>query len=120
MRAGVSVITPNKKAGSGPLARYKAIKAQERQSFQHFFYEARPMLPLQLPFPTCISATRRLLAALGADWTCAHMQTSVPTTISSQPPHTRRKPMMITFTVCLTSTERKHHLSPTEVSQPPT
>jgi len=39
MKAGVSVITPNKKAGSGPLARYKAIKAQERQSFQHFFYE---------------------------------------------------------------------------------
>lgn len=39
MKAGVSVITPNKKAGSGPLARYKAIKAQERRSFQHFFYE---------------------------------------------------------------------------------
>lgn len=47
MKNGVSVITPNKKAGSGPLARYKAIKAQEKQSFQHFFYEVSSHLAVQ-------------------------------------------------------------------------
>jgi aspartokinase/homoserine dehydrogenase 1 len=39
MRAGLHVITPNKKLGSGPLAQYKAVRAVQRQSYTHFFYE---------------------------------------------------------------------------------
>jgi len=37
---GADVITPNKKAGSGPLERYKAIRAAEKVAGTTFHYEA--------------------------------------------------------------------------------
>ncbi|KAK1261519.1 hypothetical protein QJS04_geneDACA018948 [Acorus gramineus] len=37
---GIHVITPNKKANSGPLDRYLKLKAQQRSSYTHYFYEA--------------------------------------------------------------------------------
>lgn len=40
MRAGVNIVTPNKKLNSGPLDRYKTIKAIESTSFVHYYYEA--------------------------------------------------------------------------------
>ncbi|MBS0387248.1 MAG: bifunctional aspartate kinase/homoserine dehydrogenase I [Proteobacteria bacterium] len=40
MAAGVHVITPNKKANSGPLAYYESLKAARRQSGAHYLYEA--------------------------------------------------------------------------------
>ena len=54
MRAGVNVITPNKKAGSGPLDRYLRLKAMQRESYMHFFYEVRPkqLLPNSQPNAT--------------------------------------------------------------------
>ena len=36
---GVHVITPNKKLNSGPLAQYAALRAFQRESYIHFFYE---------------------------------------------------------------------------------
>lgn len=38
LKSGMSVVTPNKKAGSGPLARYKAIR--EAEGCGRFFFEA--------------------------------------------------------------------------------
>lgn len=40
MQRGIHLITPNKKMGSGPLARWTDLKAHQRTSFIHFFYEA--------------------------------------------------------------------------------
>ncbi|MDE2250269.1 MAG: bifunctional aspartate kinase/homoserine dehydrogenase I [Gammaproteobacteria bacterium] len=40
LAAGVHVITPNKKANSGPLAYYESLKAARRQSGAHYLYEA--------------------------------------------------------------------------------
>ena len=40
LRAGIHVITPNKRAGSGPYAAYAALRALSRASYTHFFYEA--------------------------------------------------------------------------------
>ncbi|KMZ70542.1 Aspartate kinase, Homoserine dehydrogenase [Zostera marina] len=37
---GIHVITPNKKANSGPLDRYLKIRRQQRSSYTHYFYEA--------------------------------------------------------------------------------
>ncbi len=37
--AGISIVTPNKKFSSGPLARYKDIREAQRASGAHFFYE---------------------------------------------------------------------------------
>lgn len=37
---GIHVITPNKKANSGPLDRYLKLRAQQRESYTHYFYEA--------------------------------------------------------------------------------
>lgn len=37
---GIHVITPNKKANSGPLDRYLKLRALQRQSYTHYFYEA--------------------------------------------------------------------------------
>lgn len=39
MKKGVNVITPNKKLNSGDLQRFKEIKAHQRSSYTHFFYE---------------------------------------------------------------------------------
>ena len=39
MRKGIHIITPNKKMGSGPLARYQQLKQHQRDSYIHFFYE---------------------------------------------------------------------------------
>jgi len=40
LRAGIHVITPNKKAESGPLARWRGIVDAKRESGAHFFREA--------------------------------------------------------------------------------
>lgn len=40
LASGANVVTPNKKAGSGPLERYKAIRAAEKAGGAKFFYEA--------------------------------------------------------------------------------
>ncbi|CAM6119312.1 unnamed protein product [Calypogeia fissa] len=40
MKKGIHVITPNKKANSGPLDEYLAVKQVQRQSYTHYFYEA--------------------------------------------------------------------------------
>ncbi|XP_077213166.1 bifunctional aspartokinase/homoserine dehydrogenase 1, chloroplastic-like isoform X2 [Tasmannia lanceolata] len=37
---GIHVITPNKKANSGPLDRYLKLRALQRRSYTHYFYEA--------------------------------------------------------------------------------
>ena len=39
LKAGIHVITPNKKAGSGPFGVYQKIKQAERSSQTHFLYE---------------------------------------------------------------------------------
>ncbi|XP_022718395.1 bifunctional aspartokinase/homoserine dehydrogenase 2, chloroplastic isoform X4 [Durio zibethinus] len=40
LRKGIHVITPNKKANSGPLDKYLKLRALQRQSYTHYFYEA--------------------------------------------------------------------------------
>ena len=40
MQRGIHVITPNKKLNSGSLQRYLELKAHQRTSFIHYFYEA--------------------------------------------------------------------------------
>ncbi|XP_075520248.1 bifunctional aspartokinase/homoserine dehydrogenase, chloroplastic-like [Primulina tabacum] len=37
---GIHVITPNKKANSGPLDQYLKLRTLQRQSYTHYFYEA--------------------------------------------------------------------------------
>ncbi|KAF7837050.1 bifunctional aspartokinase/homoserine dehydrogenase 1, chloroplastic-like [Senna tora] len=37
---GIHVVTPNKKANSGPLDQYLRLRALQRQSYTHYFYEA--------------------------------------------------------------------------------
>ncbi len=41
MRQGLHVITPNKRLGAGPLARYKAVQELRRSQLVHFFAEVR-------------------------------------------------------------------------------
>ncbi|CAL1409790.1 unnamed protein product [Linum trigynum] len=40
LRRGIHVVTPNKKANSGPLDEYLKLRALQRQSYTHYFYEA--------------------------------------------------------------------------------
>ncbi|KAG6543069.1 hypothetical protein Mapa_015565 [Marchantia paleacea] len=40
LKKGIHIITPNKKANSGPLDQYLAVKRIQRQSYTHYFYEA--------------------------------------------------------------------------------
>ncbi|CAN1295024.1 Bifunctional aspartokinase/homoserine dehydrogenase 2, chloroplastic [Linum perenne] len=40
LRKGIHVVTPNKKANSGPLDQYLKLRALQRKSYTHFFYEA--------------------------------------------------------------------------------
>eukprot|EP00252_Welwitschia_mirabilis_P006391 TRINITY_DN1726_c0_g1_i1.p1 TRINITY_DN1726_c0_g1~~TRINITY_DN1726_c0_g1_i1.p1 ORF type:complete len:926 (+),score=192.42 TRINITY_DN1726_c0_g1_i1:128-2905(+) len=40
LRKGVHIVTPNKKANSGPLDQYLRLKRLQRQSYTHYFYEA--------------------------------------------------------------------------------
>ena len=40
LKRGIHVVTPNKRAGAGPLARYRAIRALGRTLSRHFLYEA--------------------------------------------------------------------------------
>ncbi|CAL9758153.1 unnamed protein product [Musa acuminata subsp. burmannicoides] len=40
LRNGIHVITPNKKANSGPLDRYLKLRMLQRLSYTHYFYEA--------------------------------------------------------------------------------
>ncbi|KAL1833818.1 hypothetical protein ACET3Z_003469 [Daucus carota] len=37
---GIHVVTPNKKANSGPLDQYLKLRALQRRSYTHYFYEA--------------------------------------------------------------------------------
>ncbi|XP_043712616.1 bifunctional aspartokinase/homoserine dehydrogenase, chloroplastic-like isoform X1 [Telopea speciosissima] len=39
LRRGIHVVTPNKKANSGPLDQYLKLRALQRQSYTHYFYE---------------------------------------------------------------------------------
>ncbi|KAK4391329.1 Bifunctional aspartokinase/homoserine dehydrogenase 1, chloroplastic [Sesamum angolense] len=39
LRRGIHVITPNKKANSGPLEQYLKLRTLQRQSYTHYFYE---------------------------------------------------------------------------------
>ncbi|KAL8482378.1 hypothetical protein ACS0TY_027893 [Phlomoides rotata] len=39
LRKGIHVITPNKKANSGPLEQYLKLRTLQRQSYTHYFYE---------------------------------------------------------------------------------
>ncbi|URE00347.1 bifunctional aspartokinase homoserine dehydrogenase 1 [Musa troglodytarum] len=40
LQKGIHVITPNKKANSGPLDRYLKLRTLQRLSYTHYFYEA--------------------------------------------------------------------------------
>ncbi|TVT99251.1 hypothetical protein EJB05_55377, partial [Eragrostis curvula] len=40
LKKGIHVITPNKKANSGPLDRYMKLRTLQRASYTHYFYEA--------------------------------------------------------------------------------
>lgn len=40
LRKGIHIITPNKKANSGPLDQYLKLRSLQRQSYTHYFYEA--------------------------------------------------------------------------------
>lgn len=40
LKQGIHVVTPNKKANSGPLQYYKSLREQQRRSYTHYFYEA--------------------------------------------------------------------------------
>ncbi|XP_024044172.1 bifunctional aspartokinase/homoserine dehydrogenase 1, chloroplastic [Citrus clementina] len=40
LRRGIHVITPNKKANSGPLDQYLKLRPLQRKSYTHYFYEA--------------------------------------------------------------------------------
>ncbi|KAH7861608.1 hypothetical protein Vadar_028344 [Vaccinium darrowii] len=40
LRRGIHLITPNKKANSGPLNQYLKLRALQRKSYTHYFYEA--------------------------------------------------------------------------------
>ncbi|KAH7568371.1 hypothetical protein JRO89_XS07G0282800 [Xanthoceras sorbifolium] len=40
LQKGIHVITPNKKANSGPLDQYLKLRALQRKSYTHYFYEA--------------------------------------------------------------------------------
>ncbi|KAE9462430.1 hypothetical protein C3L33_05653, partial [Rhododendron williamsianum] len=40
LRRGIHLITPNKKANSGPLDQYLRLRALQRKSYTHYFYEA--------------------------------------------------------------------------------
>ena len=39
LERGIHVVTPNKKAGSGPIADYEALQAMGKHGSSHFFYE---------------------------------------------------------------------------------
>ncbi|MDH3613038.1 MAG: bifunctional aspartate kinase/homoserine dehydrogenase I [Gammaproteobacteria bacterium] len=39
LQRGIHVITPNKKAGSGPIADYEVVQANGKHGSSHFFYE---------------------------------------------------------------------------------
>ncbi|MCD7457277.1 Homoserine dehydrogenase [Datura stramonium] len=40
LHRGIHVVTPNKKANSGPLDQYVKLRDLQRQSYTHYFYEA--------------------------------------------------------------------------------
>ncbi|CAK9201942.1 unnamed protein product [Sphagnum troendelagicum] len=40
LKKGIHIITPNKKANSGPLDQYLCLRELQRQSYTHYFYEA--------------------------------------------------------------------------------
>eukprot|EP00850_Spirogloea_muscicola_P020048 SM000206S06257 [mRNA] locus=s206:61279:66445:- [translate_table: standard] len=40
LREGIHIVTPNKKANSGPLDQYLKLRELQRKSYTHYFYEA--------------------------------------------------------------------------------
>ncbi|KAJ7525674.1 hypothetical protein O6H91_17G061300 [Diphasiastrum complanatum] len=40
LKRGIHIVTPNKRANSGPLNRYLQLRELQRQSYTHYFYEA--------------------------------------------------------------------------------
>jgi hypothetical protein len=42
MRRGIHIVTPNKRLGSGPLARYDRVRQFARSSYTHWYYEVPP------------------------------------------------------------------------------
>lgn len=56
LKRGIHIITPNKKANSGPLEYYNAMRAAQRRFNSHFFYEANVGAGLPI-----ISSVRDLL-----------------------------------------------------------
>jgi len=67
LAAGASVATPNKRAGSGPYARYEAIMAAARSGGSRFLYEATvgAGLPIIAPLQTLLRAGDRVEAVEG-------------------------------------------------------
>jgi homoserine dehydrogenase len=61
MRAGVHVITPNKKLHSGPLERYAAVRKLQADGCAHYFYEVRCGL---LHMQRSLAMLRKVLWAL--------------------------------------------------------
>jgi len=67
LSVGASVATPNKRAGSGPYARYEAILAAARLGGSRFFYEATvgAGLPIVAPLQTLLRAGDKVEAVEG-------------------------------------------------------
>lgn len=63
LKRGINIITPNKKANSGPVKYYKAMRAAQRRHNSHFFYEANVGAGLPI-----ISTIRDLLRTGDVFW----------------------------------------------------
>ncbi|KAL2622518.1 hypothetical protein R1flu_002723 [Riccia fluitans] len=40
LKLGIHIVTPNKRANSGPLDKYLAVRKLQRETYTHYFYEA--------------------------------------------------------------------------------
>ena len=56
LKRGITVVTPNKKANSGPLQYYQELRNIQRNSYTHYFYEGTVGAGLPI-----ISTVRNLL-----------------------------------------------------------
>jgi len=67
LAAGADVATPNKRAGSGPFARYQRIRAAEQSGRSRFLYEATvgAGLPIIGPLQTLLNAGDEVQAVEG-------------------------------------------------------
>lgn len=82
MQKGLHIITPNKKLNSGPLQQYLALRQFQRESYIHYFYEARMarlccILPCVQHLPwECVVHWRSELMYLDQDRWGGHFHTS--------------------------------------------